>query len=49
MRRARRLQKDKNLRYKIALNSYNRALKEYNYKDRLIDLFNWFKSIQKNK
>ena len=44
-----RLQKDKDLRYKIALNSYNRALKEYNYKDRLIDLFEWFKSIQKNK
>ena len=41
----RRLQSDEELRINIATNAYKRAITEYNYPNRLLDLFDWFKQL----
>lgn len=43
-----RLQLNKDLRIKIAINGYKRAIEKYNYQDRLLNLIEWFKSIREN-
>tara|TARA_X000000950_G_C13896166_1_gene652871 strand:+ start:1003 stop:2109 length:1107 start_codon:yes stop_codon:yes gene_type:complete len=42
-----RLIKDNNLRNKLSINSYERAMRDYKYENTLLDLFNWFKEIKK--
>jgi hypothetical protein len=41
----RRLQSDEELRINIATNAYKRAITEYNYPNRLLNLFDWFKQL----
>lgn len=44
----RRLQDDTDLRVSLARNAYRRAVDEYQYPKRLVDLISWFEELRKD-